>query len=125
MAETKQPKGAENAAVLSKTEQAEVRAADTRDISPRVASDTSGKRVRAIFYGGGTTKEVSKADFRRFGVDHGPVVFDFRVNSATLPVDPPKGRKGLSQEAADFLTENFPAEYEYMEQEQDQEPAEG
>ena len=117
MAETKQPAGAEKAAPLSKAEQAEVRAADTADSSPRVASDTSGERVRAVFYGGGTTKEVSKADFKRHGIDHDSVVFDFRVDNATLRVDPPKGRKGLSDEAAKFLTEEFPTEFEYINQE--------
>jgi hypothetical protein len=122
MAETKQPANADKAAPLSKAEQAEVRSSDTRDVSPRVASDTSGQRVRAIFYGGGTTKEVSKADFRRHGIDHGPVVFDFRVNEATLPVNPRKDVRGLSEEAAQFLTETAPTEFEYMNQEQDQEP---
>ena len=119
MAETKQPTGADKAAPLTKAEQAEVRASDTADTSPRVATDTSGERVRAIFYGGGTTKEISKNDFKRFDIKHDSVVFDFQVDDATLAVDPKKGKKGLSREAADFLTENFPAEYEYIHRAED------
>jgi hypothetical protein len=114
---TREVPGAENAAPLTPEEQNEVRAADTADVSPRAAGpDLSGERVRAVFYGGGTTKEVSKRDFARFEIDHPSVVFDFRKDDATLRVDPPKGFSGLTKEAADFLTSRFPTEFEYVDQ---------
>jgi hypothetical protein len=86
---------------------------DERDTSPRLRADTSGKRVRAIpAYPGQTTAVVLKAsDFAAHDVDHPQVEFNFRKDDFTLPV----GKKGgLSEEAADFLTENFPEQFEYM-----------
>jgi|SRR6185295_9049707 len=115
MAETKVPAGADKAASLTPEEQAKVRQSDTADTARRAPGpDTSGKRVRCIFYGGSISREVSKRDFKSKGIDHPSVVWDYWVDDATLPVDPPKGKKGLSSEAAEFLTSEYPEQFEYM-----------
>lgn len=94
----------------SKLSAAEV--ADVADSSPRAnTTDTTGDRVRAIPAKGGTTIQVSKADFAAAGIDHATVTFDFRKDHFTLPVG--KGQ-GLTKEAADFLTKNYPTSFEYM-----------
>ena len=83
---------------------------DERDTTPRVStSDTSGKRVRAIPAKGGTLVRVSKADFKANGIDNPTVEFSFRKDNFTLPVG-----KGLSQEAADFLTEEHGHAFEFI-----------
>lgn len=104
---TRQPEGAENAGPLEHSE-----VTDARDTSPRVKGDTSGKRVRAVFYGGATTVEIEKKDFADHGIDHPTVRFDFRKSEGTLAVK--DGKNCLSAEAADYLTENFPTEFEYI-----------
>jgi hypothetical protein len=84
---------------------------DERDTSPRLRNDTTGKRVRAIpAHGYATVVKLSRKDFAAHDVDHGPVEFSFRKNEFTLPV----GKRGLSQEAADLLTGEFPMQFEYV-----------
>lgn len=58
----------------------------------------------------GTTVEVRSSDFRSNGIEHDTVTFDFRVNDCSLPV----GDGGLSKEAADFLTKNYPDSFKYV-----------
>lgn len=106
----KQVEGAENAGPLSPSE-----VTDTADTTMRAPKpDTSGRRLRAIPYANGTTIKVSRADFKHNGINHGDVEFDFRVNNFTLPVNPKKGQKGISKEAADFLASEHPQQFEYM-----------
>jgi len=102
---------------LTPDQQAEILANDTADVSPRAPEpELSGKRVRAIpavitnSGDRGTTIEVRKSDFASKGIDHATVVFDSRKDHFTLPV----GKNGLSEEAADFLTKNYPTSFEYM-----------
>lgn len=111
--QTREPSGAANAGALAPSE-----VADSADISPRApASDTSGKRVRAIpaviTKSGDTASrvEIRRSDFASKGIDHPAVVFDFKKDRFTLPVGSPGG---LTQEAADFLTKNYPTSFEFM-----------
>jgi hypothetical protein len=98
-----------------KLEATEVR--DVRDSSPRAAGpDLSGKRLRAIPAKGGTTVEVKRGDFAKHGIDHPDVKFDFRRDRFTLPVGK---ERGISEEAADFLSANYPTSFEYMSQPSD------
>lgn len=103
---------------LTPEEQEEVRASDSRDNARRARSDTSGKRIRAIpavitKSGDRSSRvEVSKENFRDKGIDHPSVTFDFQKDNFTLPV----GENGVSEEAADFLTKNYPTSFEYMNQ---------
>lgn len=106
------------AAPLSADEQAQVLASDTADVSPRAeAPNLSGKRVRAIpavitkSGDNATTVEVRKSDFAAKGIDHPTVVFDYRKDNYTVGVG---DGAPLSQEAADFLTKNYPVSFEYM-----------
>jgi hypothetical protein len=93
---------------------------DERDVSPRAKSDTTGKRVRAIpavitkSTGHATTIEVRRSDFKSHDIDHPTVQFDFRKDNFTLKVGSKDGQ--ISQEAADFLTENFPQSFEYLDE---------
>lgn len=82
---------------------------DDRDVSPRAASDTSGKRVRAIPDRGATEIVVNASDFADNNIKHPAVVWNFRKDDFTVPVG-----DALSQEAADFLTKNHPHAFEYM-----------
>lgn len=102
---TKQPEGAENAAPLSADE-----VKDERDVTPRVGGEKpKGKRVRAIPYHNATTVRIRPMDFRLGGIDHKQVEWDFRKDNFTVPVG-----DALSEEAADYLTENFPTDFEYI-----------
>jgi hypothetical protein len=105
---TKEPAGAATAGKLAPSE-----VVDDADTSPRVGADLKGKRVRAIPGAGGTTVVVRKVDFKNNGIDHPEVKFDFRKDRFTLAVGDKEGQ--LSQEAADFLTENYPVQFEYLE----------
>ena len=83
---------------------------DTRDVSPRApAPVTKGKRVRAIPARGGTTVEITRGVFKGKGIDNPTVKWDFRKDNFTVPVG-----ELLSQEAADFLTLEYPQSFEYM-----------
>jgi hypothetical protein len=87
---------------------------DAADTSPRgPAPDTSGKRVRAIPYKGGTTVVVDAKDFKSNGVTQGKVTWDFRKDNFTVRVANGKNNT-LSAEAAEFLTKNYPTSFEYM-----------
>ena|ERR1700759_1732056 len=105
---TKEPAGA---ATAGKLDPSEVR--DEADTSPRVDSDLSGTRVRAIPGGGGTTVVIRSVDFKNNGIDHPDVKWDFRKDRFTVEVGDKEG--GLSKEAAEFLTKNYPAQFEYLE----------
>jgi hypothetical protein len=86
---------------------------DERDVSPRAAADTSGKRVRAIPAKGGTEVVVRPSDFKRaLDLDHPKVTWNFRRDNFTVAVG--KGEGKISPEAADALTKNFPESFEYM-----------
>lgn len=110
MAETKQPANAEKAAPLSAKEAAEIRATDEADTSPRQPEDTSGKRLRAVMWGGATEVVVNKRDFKTLGVEHGSVKFVWDKNSGTLPI----GKGGISEEAAEALVRHDKALFEYF-----------
>ena len=85
---------------------------DERDTSPRApTSDTSGRRLRAIPAKGGTLVRVTKADFVNNGIDQDTVEFSFRKDNFTLPVG---SKKGISKEAADFLSKEHPHAFEYI-----------
>jgi hypothetical protein len=102
---TKQPEGAETADKLSPDE-----VKDERDVTPRVGGEKpTGKRVRAIPYHNATTVRIRPMDFKLGGIDHPKVEWDFRKDNFTVAVGPE-----LSQEAADYLTENFPTDFEYI-----------
>ena len=58
----------------------------------------------------GTTVVIAASDFRANGIEHDTVTFDFRRNDCSLPV----GDGGLSKEAADFLTKNYPDTFKYV-----------
>lgn len=91
---------------------------DERDTSPRAKSDKSGKRVRAIpsvitkNTGHATTIEVRRSDFKSHDIDHPTVTWDFRKDNFTVKVGDKSGQ--ISEEAADFLTSEFPTSYEYI-----------
>jgi len=86
---------------------------DTADVSPRApAPDTSGKRVRAVPYQNGSTVIVDAKDFREYGIDHKQVKWDYRKDHFTVKVG--TGDNQISQEAADFLTQNHKETFEYM-----------
>lgn len=117
------------AADLSPAEQEAVRASDERDTSPRVKSNVSGKRVRAIpavitkNTGHATTIEVRRSDFKENDIDHPTVRWDFRKDNFTVKVGKKDGQ--ISQEAADFLTENHPMSFEYLDEGNKDDEAEG
>jgi hypothetical protein len=102
---TKQPEGAENVAPLSVDE-----VKDEKDTTPRVGGEKlSGKRVRAIPYMNATTVRIRPMDFKLGGIDHKQVEWDFRRHNFTVAVG-----DELSEEAAEYLTKNFPTDFEYM-----------
>jgi hypothetical protein len=83
---------------------------DERDTAPRAAApDTSGKRIRAIPYQGGTEIVVRKEDFAGAGIDQDTVTWEMFKNNFTVKVG-----TDISKEAADFLTENYKESFEYM-----------
>ena len=81
--------------------------ADTALRAP--APDLSGKRIRAIPYQNCTTVRIRKIDFATGGVEQDDVEWDFRVEDFTVKVG-----KGISQEAADWLVNTFPADFVYV-----------
>jgi hypothetical protein len=86
---------------------------DEADVSPRTApADTSGKRIRAIPYQNASTVRVRPMDFNLGGIKHDLVEWDFRKDNFTLPVG--GDNEVISQEAADYLTKNFPTDFEYI-----------
>lgn len=103
---------------LTPDEQEQVRASDTRDVSPRVKSDNSGKRVRAIpanitkSTGRATTIEVRRSDFKSHDIEHPTVTWDFRKDNFTVKVGDRPGQ--INSQAAEFLTSNFPMSFEYI-----------
>ena len=104
-ATTKQPEGAESAAPLSVDE-----IKDEKDTTPRVgATKLVGKRVRAIPYHNATTVRIRPSDFKSGGIDHKQVEWDFRRENFTVAVG-----EALSEEAAEFLTKNYPTDFEYV-----------
>ena len=85
---------------------------DDKDSTPRVGGKLSGKRVRAVGYQNATTTKIRRVDFKTASngeVDHPDVTWDFRTDDYTVPVG-----DRLSQEAADFLTKNYPETFEYI-----------
>lgn len=82
---------------------------DTADKSPRHLSDKGKKRVRAIPFQNCTTVVIRESDFKLGGVNHKEVTWDFRVEDFTVVVG-----EGISQEAADYLTSNFPDDFQYL-----------
>lgn len=98
----RQPTGAEAAGPLDPSELPDegVRAAGPK---------TDGKRIRAIPYENGSTIVVDKRDFASHGIDHPKVTWDYRKDNMTLKVG-----DGISEEAAEFLTKNYPTSFEYM-----------
>lgn len=92
----------------------EAEVVDTADTAARTpAPDTSGKRVRAIPGAGGTTVVLDSRDFKANGISHKGVTWDYRKDNFTVKVG--TGDNQLSEEAADFLTKNFPGQFEYLE----------
>jgi hypothetical protein len=103
-------------AELTPDEEAKIRESDSRDVSPR-REKVTGKRVRAIpsvitkSNDRSTTVQVRRSDFKMHGINHPTVTFDFRNQNCSLPVGKPGG---LTEEAAEFLTSEFPTSYEYL-----------
>lgn len=109
---TKQPEGAD---VAEKLTAAEVR--DEKDTTPRAApAEVSGKRVRAIPYQNASTVILNTVDFKTASQgkisDHPQVVWDFRKDNFTVPVG--GENPVLTEEAAEFLTKNYPTDFEYI-----------
>lgn len=98
----RQPTGADTAGPLSPSE---VPDEGVRAAAPKI----DGKRVRAIPYENGSTIEVTKADFANHQINHPKVVWDYRKDNMTVKVG-----DGISEEAAEFLTKNYPTSFEYM-----------
>lgn len=105
---TRQPAGAESAGPLAPEEV--VDAADNTSRAP--APKLDGKRVRAIPGAGGTTVRVTDRDFKANGIKHPTVVWDFRKDRFTVGVGSRSGQ--ISQEAADFLTSQYPTSFEFI-----------
>jgi hypothetical protein len=103
---------------LTPEAEAAIRASDPADVSPRAPGpDTSGRRVRAIPYQGGTRIELRTADFANHGIpDHPPVAWTFRKDDLTVPVIEVGNGEGntLRADAAEMLTKKFPTTFEYF-----------
>lgn len=104
---------------LSNTEKEAVLAADELDTARRApVPDMGVRRVRAIpavitrSGDRGTSVEVRSQDFESKGIRHRTVRFDFNRDNFTLVVGNKDGQ--ISKEAADFLTSNYPASFEYI-----------
>ena len=83
---------------------------DAADTAPRQAVSVGGKRVKAIPFASATTVVIRSSDFKQAGnIDHADVEWDFRVNDFTVEVG-----KEISQEAADFLVENYSDSFKYV-----------
>lgn len=90
--------------------------ADTATIeTTEVSEPAAGKKVRAkpavITHSGDTSNEVevTRGDFADHNIEHDTVSFKANRNDFCVPVG-----KGLSEEAADFLTKNYPESFEYV-----------
>lgn len=83
---------------------------DERDVTPRLPA-VKGKRLRAIpsTQHNETTVTIKKKDFADHDIKHPDVTFDFRRDGFTVPVG-----KRLSAEAADFLADNYPQQFEFI-----------
>lgn len=81
---------------------------DEADVAPRQASSV-GKRIKAITFTNGTTVVVRSSDFKKHGVNHHDVTWDYRIDDFTVAVG-----KGITAEAADFLTGKFPDSFVYL-----------
>lgn len=99
---TKQPTGAATAGALDPSE-----LPDEAVRAPEPKLD--GKRIRAIPYENGSTIRVNESDFKNHGIKHPTVTWDYRKDNFTLKVG-----DAISQEAADFLTKNYPTSFEYL-----------
>lgn len=85
------------------------RVADTESAPAEVTS--GGKRVKAVPFSGGTTIVVRSSDFDKAGnIDHPDVTWDYRVDGFTVEVG-----KGITAEAADFLVNNYPDSFRFVE----------
>lgn len=102
----KEPAGAETAGPLSPSEVKD-EAVKATPVAPKAAPPA--KRVRAKPFAGGTTVVIRDSDFARGGISHPRVEWDFRRNNFTVPV----GNGGLSKEAAEYLVNTFPSQFEY------------
>ena len=109
------------AASLTADEQKAILDGDEADVSPRAATSIVAQRIRAIptvitRNGDQSTRvEISRNDFRKKGIAHETIVFDFLHDNFTLPVGDHEGY--VQKEAADFLTKNYPASFEYVKDE--------
>lgn len=83
---------------------------DVADTTSQLPAQLSGKRVKAIPFANGTTVVVRKEDFAAAGkIDHADVTWDYRIDDFTVEVG-----KGISQEAADFLVENYSDSFQFV-----------
>lgn len=88
---------------------------DERDTAVRgPKADLSGKRVRGIPGSGGTTIILNPVDFAKGDIEHPKVEWDFRKDSFTVPVNDSGKKNTLTKEAADFITSEWPFQFEYM-----------
>lgn len=104
---------------LSAQEQAAILASDSAVANQAaVKPNLKGKRVRAIptvitKSGDHSTKvKLSAADFASKGIKQSAVEWSFKNDNFTVPVG--EGPNTLSEEAAEFITSNFPTSFEYM-----------
>lgn len=83
--------------------------ADSRDVSPRAKVDTSGSRIKAITFSGGTQVVIREKDFLKGGIKHPEVIWHFQINGFTVKVG-----EGITKQAADYLVKNFPTQFKYV-----------
>lgn len=105
---------------LTADEQEAIRASDALDSATVAKSDLTGKRVRAIpavitkATGHATTVEIRRSDFKKVGISHATVQWDFRRDNFTVKVGEKSGE--ISPEAAKYLTENHSNSFEFLDE---------
>lgn len=67
------------------------------------------KLIKAIPFSGGTTIIVRPEDFKRSGVDHPQVQWDYRINDFSVVVG-----EDITEEAANVLVKNFPDSFTFV-----------
>jgi hypothetical protein len=101
----RQPPGAAVAGPLKPSEVVDTADTAVKEAPPKL----TGRRIRGIPAFGGTTIEIREEDFANAGIDHPNVIWDFRKDDFTVRVG-----EGISQEAADYLTKEFPSQFVYV-----------
>lgn len=79
------------------------------EATPTAAVTAKPERIKAFPFSGGTTIIIRDSDFEKGGVEHSTVSWDYRVDDFTITVG-----SGISKEAADYLTKNFPDSFKFV-----------